>query len=268
MIGMPKDLPIGNRVISGLSLLFAIFFAFLYLRNQSIGGTILFFAAALIFFVALFSLIPRVIRKAYPRSGAWGFLPWLIALGGAGLLVTLLLPVLPGIFSARGQASVPGSAGSFTTYEDPALGFSIAYPGTWTHIARKDPNSEFTTNNAFISSDGKTVATVQVVDLTSPGYSLVSLDLWTNNSLEVLRSNQVSSRFVLLRSERTIFAGYPAENLEYTAVLNSGDRIRTAEYLLEVGSKGYNVGFTSGEDTFGDWSGTEQQIFNSFQVTG
>jgi hypothetical protein len=112
------------------------------------------------------------------------------------------------------------------------------------------------------------VATVQVTDLSGPGYRGVPLDVWTNRSIEVLASNSISSQFRVLRNEKTVFAGYPAQMLDYTVVLNSGDRIRTVGYLLEVGSKGYNVGFTTREDLSNDMAGTGQQIFNSFQITG
>jgi hypothetical protein len=268
MIRMPKDPTIGKRIILGLSLPFAILVVFLYFRNQGTAATILFFGMVLVLFIVLFLLFYHSIKKVYPGSRTWGVHLWLIVLGGSGILIILTFAFLPGTSSVYGPVSPPGSGGSFSTYENPALGFRISYPGTWTRISRKDPNSDFVTNTAFISSDGKTVATVQVVDLTGPGYLGVSLDLWTNHSIELLRSNTISSQFTLLRSERTFFAGYPAENLEYTAVLTSGDRIRTAEYLLEAGSKGYNIGFTSREDTFNDWSGTEQQIFNSFRITG
>ncbi len=257
-----------KRVLLGLSLLVALLAAFLYHGNRGFAFTVLVFAAALVFFFALFWLLLHGIKIIYPGSRKWGVLSWIVALGAAGVVITLLFPFLAGIFWVQGPASSPSSPGTFSTYQDPALGFRISYPGTWHHLSQKDPNSDFITNIAFISSDGKTAATVQVTDLTGPGYRGVPLDLWTTHSIEVLRSNTISSQFTLLRNETTVFAGYPAEHLEYTVVLNSGEKIRTDGYLLEAGSKGYNIGFTSGADTFGEWSGTEQQIFSSFQVTG
>ena len=266
MIGMLKDQGMRERVFLGLSLLFAILAVFLCLRHQVTASTML--LVALIFFVVVFALLYSIMKKAYPGTGNRKVLLWLIALGVAGVLVSLLFPFISGFFSAYGPVSPPGSTGSFTAYEDPVLGFRIAYPGTWNLIKRKDPNSDLATNTAFISRDGKTTATVQVTDLTGPGYFGLPLDIWTNHSIEVLSSNKISSRFTLLKNERTVLAGYPAQNLEYTVVLNSGDRIRTVAYLLQAGSKGYNIGFTSREDIFDDWSGTAQQVFNSFQVTG
>gem|GEM_PF-1933556 len=269
MIRMFEDLTTGERVFLGLSFIFALLAVFLSLKNQRVASTILVFTAALVFFIVLFSLLYSLLKKVYPGSGNRRvLLLWLIALGGAGVLISLLFPFMSGIFSAFGPVSPPGSAGSFSTYEDPVLGFRIVYPGTWNHFTRKDPNSDFITDTAFISGDGKTAATVQVVDLTGPGYRGVSLDAWTNHSIEILGSNTISSQFTLLRNERTVLAGYPAQNLEYTVVLNSGDKIRTVGYLLEVGEKGYNIGFTSRDDTFNDWSGTERQMLNSFQITG
>jgi hypothetical protein len=207
-------------------------------------------------------------KKAYPGTGNRRVLLWLIALGVAGVLVSLLFPFISGFFSVYGPGSPPGSVGSFTMYEDPVLGFRILYPSTWNQIKRKDPSSDLVTDIAFINRDGKTAVTVQVTDFSGPGYLGVPLDVWTNRSIEILSSNKISSQFTLLRNQRTELAGYPAQNLEYTVVLNSGDKIRTVGYLLEAGSKGYNIGFTSREDLFNDWAGTEQQMFNSFQITG
>ena len=265
---MSKDPAMGRGAIPGLSLVFAILVFFLYPGNRGTVAPLLLFGGALIFFLAFFSLLHRVMKNVYPGCRTWGLFSWLIALGGGGILVTLLIPVLSGMVASFGPVAPSGSEGGFRTYENPALGFGISYPANWTPLVRKDPNSDFITNVAFIAADGKTVATVQVIDLSGPGYLGVSLDTWTNHTLGVLRSNPVSSQFTLLHSERTIFSGYPAENLEYTAVLTSGDRIRTAEYLLEAGSRGYNIGFTSRADTFDDWSGTGQQIFSSFRITG
>jgi hypothetical protein len=265
---MSKDPAMGKEVIPGLSLAFAILVVLLYPGNRGTVATLLVFGGVLIFFLAFFSLLHRAMEKVYPGCRTWGPFPWLAAFGGGGILVTLLIPVLSGMAASSGTVSPAGSAGGLRMYENPALGFGISYPANWTPLIRKDPNSDFITNVAFIGVDGKTVATVQVIDLSGPGYLGVSLDTWTNHTLEVLRSNSVSSGFTLLRSEKTSFAGYPAEKLEYTAVLTSGDRIRTDEYLLEAGSRGYNIGFTSREDTFDDWSGIERQVFSSFRITG
>jgi len=263
---MLKDLSPDKRVLAGLSFLLAFLTAFLYHGNQGVTLIGLAFALALVLFFILFSVLSYGIKKFYPGSRIWGVLPWLIALGAAGVVITLLLPFLSGILFVQGAVSQPGTTGTFSTYQDPVLGFRISYPGTWT--PKKEPNSDFTTNIAFISRDGKTVATVQVTDFTAPGYRGVPLDLWTTHSIEILQSNAISSQFTLLKSERTFFANYSAQHLEYTVVLTSGDKIRTDGYLLEAGSKGYNLAFTSKDATFDDWSGTEQQIFGSFQVTG
>jgi len=268
MIRMPTDTTVGKRIIPALSLLFALLVIFLYHGNQGTTGTILFFGVVLILFLVLFFLLFSLLPKVYPGSATWAPVSWIIALGLAGILVVLLVPVLSGVLSSLGIVTLPGSPDAFTTYEDPALGFRISYPGAWIPVKKKDPNSDIITNTAFLSPDGKTVATVQVIDLTMPGYLGVGLDVWTEHSLETLRSNAVSSRFRLLRSERTLLAGYPAQHLEYTVQLNTGERIRTEGYLLEAGSKGYNLGFTSGEDTFGDWYGARQQLFSSFRISG
>jgi hypothetical protein len=258
----------GKRIIPVLSLLFALLAVLLYAGNQGTTGAIVYFGAVLVLCLVLFFLLASLVPRIYPASRTWTTVSWGIALGVAGLLVLLLVPALAGVLSSLGFVTLPGSAGSFTTYEDPALGFRISYPATWVPVQKKNPGSDIITNNAFISPDGKTVATVQVIDLTQPGYLGVSLDVWTEHSLETLRSNEVSSQFRLLRSERTIFAGVPAQHLEYSVLLNTGERIRTEGYLLEAGSRGYNLGFTSREDTFGDWSGARQKIIDSFQITG
>jgi hypothetical protein len=273
MIRMPAADPpnvkqVGKRIIPVLSLLFALLAVLLYTRNQGTTGAIVYFGVAFVLFLLLFFLLWSILPKLYPGSSAWPPVPWLVTLGIAGILVILVFPVPMGVLSTLGLVTPPGSAGSFTTYEDPVLGFRISYPGTWIPLRKKNPGSDITTNTAFISPDGKTAATVQVIDLTQPGYLGVSLDVWTEHSLETLRSNEVSSQFRLMRSERTIFAGVPAQHLEYSVLLNTGERIRTEGYLLEAGSKGYNLGFTSREDTFGDWSGARQKIFDSFQITG
>ena len=265
---MPADSTIRKRIILGLSLAFALLTVLLYLRNLGLAGTVLVFGAVFTLLIILFFLLSSLLPKLYPGSRTWAPVSWIIALGLAGILVVLLFPVLAGVLSSLGLVTLPGSPGAFTTYEDPALGFRISYPGAWTPVKKKGPNSDIITNTAFLSPDGKTVATVQVIDLTMPGYLGVSLDVWTEHSLETLRSNTVSSRFRLLSSERTLLAGYPAQHLEYTVQLNTGERIRTEGYLLEAGSKGYNLGFTSKEDTFGDWYGARQQIFSSFQISG
>jgi hypothetical protein len=266
MIGMFKDQEMRERVFLGLLFLFAILAVFLYLRNRGTVSTIL--LGALISFIVIVSLLYSVMKKAYPGTGNREVLLWLIALGVAGVFISLMVPFISGFLSAYGPVSPPGSTGSLSMYEDPVLGFRISYPSTWNQFKRKNPNSDLVTNTAFISRDGKTAATVQVTDLSGPGYLGLPLDVWTNHTIEILSSNKISSQFTLLRNERTVLAGYPAQNLEYTIVLNSGDKIRTVGYLLEAGSKGYNIGFTSREDTFNDWSGTEQEMFNSFQITG
>lgn len=238
----------------------------LYTRNLVPASTLLFSIAALALFALLTALFYSLAGRFSPVEGNRRLLLWLGVLGAAGILTLLLSPVIHGFLSPAGGNGV--SADGFRVYEDPALGFSIAYPGEWTPLRRKGQDSDLVTNIAFISRDGKTVATVQVTDLSQPGYLGVPLDMWVNRSVGVLASNAISSQFRLLRNERTVFAGYPAQVLDYTVVLNSGDRIRTAGYLLEAGSKGYHIGFTSREDLFDDTAGTRQQIFGSFTITG
>jgi len=116
MIGMLKDQGMRERVFLGLSLLFAILAVFLCLRNQGTASTML--LGALIFFIVVFALLYSIMEKAYPGTGNRKVLLWLIALGVAGVLVSLLFPFISGFFSAYGPVSPPGSTGSFTTYEE------------------------------------------------------------------------------------------------------------------------------------------------------
>jgi hypothetical protein len=267
LIRMFADSSHGKWMVPGLALVFAILSTFLSSANLGTASIIVVFGVAFILFLLVFVLLWSLLPRLYPASSAWAPVSWLAALGIAGVLIVIGFPLLVGLLSSLGLVAQPGSVGSFTTYEDPALGFRISYPGTWVPLSRKSPGSDIITNTAFISPDGKTAATVQVIDLTQPGYLGVSLDVWTEHSLDTLRSNEVSSQFRLLRSERTIFAGVPAQHLEYSVLLNSGDRIRTEGYLLQAGSRGYNLGFTSKDDSFGDWSGARQQVFDSFRVS-
>jgi hypothetical protein len=254
------------RVFMGLSSLVALLAVLLFTRN--LGPSTLFISLImLIIFILAFVLVYAGLRRVFHTVGNRTMLLWLGALGAAGLLALLLSPSVSAFFST-GPVPSPGTAGSFRLYDDPALGFRIAYPATWTPVSRKEPGSDIVTNTAFISRDGKTVATVQVTDLSVPEYRGFPLDIWTNHTLGVLASNALSSRFTLLGNERTELAGYPAQMLDYSVVLNSGDRIRTVMYLLEAGSKAYNVGFTSKEDTFNDMAETRQAVFSSFMVTG
>jgi len=256
-----------RRLLMGLSFLIGALVVFLFTRYLE-GSTFLYSIVSLIGFIVILSLLSVGLPKVVAVTGNRKTFLWLGAVGGAVLLTLLLSPVLSLFFSASGTVPLPGSADSFREYEDPVLGFRIAYPAAWTPIRRKDPGSDLVTNTAFISRDGKTVATVQVTDFTQPGYLGVPLDTWTNHTIGVLTSNTLSSQFTLLGNERTVFAGHPAQMLDYSAVINSGDTIRTVEYLLEAGSRGYSVGFTSKVDSFNDTASMRQRIFNSFMVTG
>jgi hypothetical protein len=251
----------------GLSFLVAVLAVFLCTRILE-RSTVLSSLVAVIFFIIVSFLFYAGLERIYPEKGNRRMLLWLGALGAAGLCTLLLFPSLSAFLSASGLIPPTGTPGSFRVYEDPGLGFRITYPGTWNQITRKDPVSDLVTNTAYLSPDGKTVATVQVTDFSRPGYLGAPLDIWTNHTIGVLASNPISSRFTVLRNERTVFAGYPAQMLDYTVVLNSGDRIRTVMYLVEAGSKGYNVGFTSKEDAFNDTATIRQQVFDSFMITG
>ena len=250
----------------GLSFLIGALVVFLYTGNLE-TSTLPYSMIAIIFFIVVLALLFFVLQKVFPAKDNGRFLLWLGALGAGVLLTFLLSPFMSVFFSAYGTVPPSGTIGSFRVYEDSVLGFRISYPGTWTLIKKKDSSSDLITNTAFISRDGKTVATVQVTDFSGSGYLGVPLDTWTTHTIGVLTSNSISSQFTLLGSERTVFAGYPAQMLDYTVVLNSGDHIRTIEYLVEAGSKGYNVGFTSREDDFNDTAGTRQQVINSFIIT-
>ncbi|HMK16370.1 MAG TPA: hypothetical protein VK450_05565, partial [Methanomicrobiales archaeon] len=239
-----------ERVFMGLSFLIAVLAVFLSSRDTGVAPTMLSSLAILIVYIALVALLSFILKRADPVEGRRRLLLWLGALGTAGLLTLLLSPAVSGFLSPSGTVPSTVSPDGFRVYEDPVLGFRIAYPGDWTPVRKKDQGSELVTNTAFLSRDGKTVATVQVTDLSAPGYLGAPLDVWVNRSIGVLASNAISSQFRILRNERTVFAGYPAQVLDYTVVLNSGERIRTVGYLLEVGSKGYNVGFTTREDLF------------------
>jgi len=256
-----------GRIFMGLSFLIALLAVLVFTRNTETSTVLVSLIMLTIFIVALV-LIHAGLRRAFHSVGDRRVLLWVGALVAAGLLTLLLGPSVSAFFSASGPVQSAGTAGSFRLYTDPALGFRIAYPATWTPVSRKEPGSDIVTNTAFISRDGKTAATVQVTDLSGPLYRGFPLDIWTNRTLEVLESNALSTRFTLLGNERTELAGYPARMLDYTVVLNSGDRIRTVTYLLEEGSKAYNVGFTSKEDAFNDMAETRQAVFSSFLVTG
>jgi hypothetical protein len=105
----------GEWVVIGLSVIFGL-----------IG--IAHFAIVLIASLVILYIFYRIVKKVYPKSEYWGFIPWIITLAGIPILIILIiimLGVAAGFASGLG-ADVSGSTPQLMQYSN--YGISFNYP--------------------------------------------------------------------------------------------------------------------------------------------
>lgn len=255
-------------------LAFSLIYAFLITLSEGIGRSLPDIAGFFIgsFFLSLIGLymIYWIIGKLLPGSKYWGFVVWIFAIIGIPIIIVIILAI--GAAFVFGMAGIipniaTSNSNTYSTYENSGLGYKISYPDSWTYTTTNDPNANYITNTQFTNRDGKRGLLIQVVDLSGTTFQISSLDEWTKNGIAILQASTEFSQLTILKNERTTLAGYSAQRIEYTYVGNTGIKVKSIEYLLIKGSKGYNVAIFSTYDEFNDWSNTAQEIINSFKIT-
>jgi len=166
------------------------------------------------------------------------------------------IPTITPAYTVTYTPTIPVSG--FSTYDNPALGFSVLYPSTWTIY--NQPTSADSQHIAFESRDGNTG---MLVDANGYQGTPPSLDYLTNSTIESTAAT--FNPCTLLETKRTTFAGYPAQYFRYIlGGFSSGPR-EYDEYELIVGQTWYHTAFWMLTNPNSDTLSIEQQMFNSFE---
>jgi uncharacterized membrane protein YeaQ/YmgE (transglycosylase-associated protein family) len=264
-----RDTTIGEWIVLILSLIFALFATFSQPINGGIASIFGAFIGSFAILLIILYIVYWLITKLFPKSKYWSIVLWIIAIVGIPVVLIIVAVFIFGvIFGLAGTISSlsPSSSGTLATFENPALGYKVQYPDTWTFKTINEQNANYITDTTFSSNDGKRGLLIQVVDQSGTVYQMNSLDEWTKNGIALLSSSKEYSQLTIQKNERTTLAGYPAQRLEYTYVTTSGIKVKNIEYLLIKGSKGYNIDIFSTDDDFNSWSNIAQEIIDSFKI--
>jgi uncharacterized Zn finger protein (UPF0148 family) len=200
------------------------------------------------------------------KSAVFRLLPLLIIIIVILVVAMAGLPYLAALGDLLGKGFTPpgGSQETYTVYNNPALGFTLQYPESWTYTAAAGPGAQDITDITFTSSDKSTGLLVQVADVSGTAKP-ATLDDWAKGTVTVLGAGRQD--FTLITNERTGLSGNPAQRYEFTWVMNSGVKMRSVVFLTVKGSRVYNIAFVTADSRAADTSEIRQKIFDSFVLT-
>lgn len=262
-----KTLP-GEWAVLGLSLVFAAIIAVSESTSKGIAENISSFVGVLVIMLIIVYLIYLVIGRLSAASAGWGGIAWVVAIAGVSLAIFFLAVLAVPVLGWSGLPEESSEPYTFTTFQDPALGYTIRYPDSWiTKTESKEENTGIT-DRVFASPGGKRGAFVQVMDSTGTPFQEYTLDRWTTKSIVTLQTNKNYRQFTLQKSERTTLSGYPAQRIEHMHVNNEGKTEKWIDYLLLRGPVVYHVGIIAlDNDDYPAWSGTAEEMLASFTFT-
>jgi uncharacterized Zn finger protein (UPF0148 family) len=197
---------------------------------------------------ALFRVVPLIVILAILVAVIFG-LPYLAA---------------PGNSLQGGNAPLQASQETYATYNNPAHGFTLQYPESWTCTEAAEPGAQGITDITFSSSDRNAGLLVQVAEASGTARP-ATLDEWARGAVTVLGKGR--QEFTLISDERTALSGNPARRYEFTWVMSSGIKMRSVVFLTLRGSKVYNIAFVSADSRAAGTAGTREKIFSSFALT-
>jgi hypothetical protein len=149
-------------------------------------------------------------------------------------IVAVLIVLLSGCVSPS-QAG-DAAAASYKTYDNPEIGVRLEYPADWKYSVEHAPN---VTSIQFTRKDGDLMAMLQTGDAAGTATPPRTLDQWRDDLLRDLPHASHRTEYQLVASNTTTFSGYPTHRIEYTALMNSGVRMRGEVNLMVIGTKGY-----------------------------
>jgi hypothetical protein len=180
------------------------------------------------------------------------------------ILVVLALVFFSACVSQPQDTGSPASA--YKTYDNPALGLHLQYPGSWKYSEKTDPDDPNVTSIQFLRNDDGLMALVQVADTAGAATPPRTLDQWTADMEMSLPNVSHRSDYHLVASEMSSLSGNPARRIEYTALMNNGPRMRGVVYLMVTGTKGMMVAVVSNDDGNGVLSEGPRQFVSSITL--
>ncbi|MDD1684676.1 MAG: zinc ribbon domain-containing protein, partial [Methanoregula sp.] len=130
------------------------------------------------------------IDRRDPGSRSKGAMFWIVPLIiiFAILVIAMIgVPYLAALGNSwnGGIAPLQGSQEMYTVYNNPALGFTLQYPESWTYMVAAEPGAQDITDITFTSSDKNTGLLVQVADVSGTARPS-TLDEWAKGTVTVL----------------------------------------------------------------------------------
>jgi hypothetical protein len=180
------------------------------------------------------------------------------------ILIALALVFFSACVSHPPDTGSPAS--SYKTYDNPALGLQLQYPGSWKYYEKTAPDDPNVTSIQFLRNDDGLMALVQVADTAGTATPPRTLDQWAADMEMSLPNVSHRSDYHLVASEMSSLSGTPARRIEYTALMNNGPRMRGVVYLMVRGTKGMTVAVVASDDDNGVLSEGARRFVSSITL--
>ena len=156
------------------------------------------------------------------------------------------------------------------TYENPGFGLSIQYPSSWTGTQlRADPSTPTNTSivaifEAPLENQSDSYRENLVIGVQGPNQDVISLEEYTQNSLNAFRS--MSNRIMILELSPSSLSGLPAQEIVYTSNLQNLNLKKMQIFTIVNGNTAYVVTFGAEESHFNEYIPEIKKMINSIRI--
>jgi hypothetical protein len=153
-------------------------------------------------------------------------------------------------------------SGTFLSYSNPAEGFTIGYPATWTRF----DDVQGTVVLFKSPSEGPTDRVRESVGVSTESLPSTSFTIEAYTDAAMQQVQQTIPEFHLISSDFTTLAGHPAHEIVYTGTQGS-TMLQWRQAFTVVSGKGYVLTFAGSPDDFARYDDIVQSIFDTFALT-